>query len=88
MDKLKDGYETRLRCAICGCEDLFEFNDDKSYIKCTFCNKEYFGGIEDLKELNLKAFDDAKKEIQKDVNSYFKDHLKKAFKGNKHIKIK
>ena len=47
-NKLKDNYEIRLRCATCGCEDQFEFNDDKSYIKCTFCNREYFGGIEEL----------------------------------------
>lgn len=48
-NKLKDNYEIRLRCATCGGEDQFEFNDDKSYIK---------------------------------------DQLKKAFKGNKFIKIK
>lgn len=88
MRKLKNNYEIRLRCAICGCEDQFEFNDDKSYIKCAFCNKEYFGGIEELKELNNEAFEDAKKEIQKDAASYIKDQFKKAFKGNKHIKIK
>ena len=50
-NKLKDNYEIRLRYTTCGCEDQFEFNEDKSYIKCTFCNREYFGGIEELKEL-------------------------------------
>ena len=71
-NKLKDSYEIRLCCATCGCEDQFEFNDDKSYIKCTFCNREYFGGIEELKELNQEAFDDAKAEMEKDVASYTK----------------
>ena len=33
MNKLKDNYKIRLRCATCGCEDQFEFNDDKSYIE-------------------------------------------------------
>ena len=87
-NKLKDSYEIRLRCATCGCEEQFEFNDDKSYIKCTFCNREYFGGIEELKDLNQEAFDDAKAEMEKDVASYIKDQLKKTFKDNKHIKIK
>ena len=83
-NKLKDSYEIRLRCATCGCEEQFEFNEDKSYIKCTFCNREYFGGIEELKELNQEAFD----EVKKDAASYIKDQIKNAFKGNKHIKIK
>ena len=88
MSNLKDNYEIRLRCATCGCEDQFEFNDDKSYIKCTFCNREYIGGIEELKELNQEALDDVKEEIQKDAESYIKDQLKRAIKRNKHIKIK
>lgn len=87
-NKLKKNYEIRLRCATCGREDQFEFNDDKSYVKCTFCNREYFGGIEELKELNQDAFDDAREKIEKDAASYIKDQLKKAFKGNKYIKIK
>ena len=48
-------YSLKLRCATCGCDDKFEFNEDKSYVKCTFCNREYFGGIEELKELHEKA---------------------------------
>lgn len=88
MSKLKDCYEIRLRCATCGCEDQFEFNDDKSYIKCIFCNREYFGGIEELKDLNQEAIDDVKEEIEKEAASYIKDQLKKALKGNKFIKIK
>ena len=88
MSNLKDNYEIRLRCATCGCEEQFEFNDDKSYIKCTFCNREYIGGIEELKELNQEALDDVKEEIQKDAESYIKDQLKRAIKRNKHIKIK
>ena len=88
MKKLKDSYDIRLRCATCGCEDQFEYNNDKSYIKCTFCNREYYGGIEELKELNQDAFDEAIEEMQKDAASYIKDQFKKAFRGNKHIKIK
>ena len=85
---MKDSYEIRLQCATCGCDDQFEFNEDKSYIKCTFCNREYFGGIEELQELNEELIDEAKKEIQKDAENYFESKLKKAFLGNKYIKFK
>lgn len=88
MKKLKDNYTVKLRCATCGCEDHFEFNDDKSYVKCTMCNREYLGGIEELKELNEEAFDELKGQIADDAKSYIQDELRKAFKGNKFIKFK
>lgn len=55
---MKKEYFLRLRCATCGREYSFEYNDDKSYVKCTFCNREYFGGIEELKELNDSVEED------------------------------
>ena len=85
---LKDNYTVKLRCATCGYEDHFEFNDDKSYVKCTMCNREYLGGIEELKELNEEAFDELKGQIADDAKSYIQDELRKAFKGNKFIKFK
>lgn len=88
MSKLKDSYEIRLRCASCGCEDQFESNDDKSYIKCTFCNREYFGGIEELKKCNQETFDKVKKEVKQDAAAYIMEQLKNAFKGSDYIKIK
>ncbi|MBR2237904.1 MAG: hypothetical protein IJ887_08545 [Prevotella sp.] len=88
MKKLKDNYTVKLRCATCGCDDHFEFNDDKSYVKCTMCNREYLGGIEELKELNEEAFDELKGQIADDAKSYIQDELRKAFKGNKFIKFK
>ena len=54
----------KLRCAVCGDDTSFEFNEDKSYVKCTFCNREYIGGIEELKEHNRNAFEDAKKKFK------------------------
>lgn len=88
MKKLKDNYTVKLRCATCGCDDHFEFNDDKSYVKCTMCNREYLGGIEELKELNEEAFDELKGQIADDAKSYIQDELRKAFKGNIFIKFK
>ena len=85
---MKENYEIKLQCATCGCDDQFEFNDDQSYIKCTFCNREYFGGIEELKELNEEVIEEVKEEIEQDAMSYIEAELKKAFKGNKYIKFK
>lgn len=87
MNKLRNNYTIKLRCATCGSDDHFEFNEDKSYIKCTMCNREYFGGIEELKELNADVFDDVKKQIEENAKSYIQDELRKAFKDCKNIKF-
>ena len=42
----------KLHCITCGDDSSFECNDNKSYIKCTKCNREYFGGYDELVELN------------------------------------
>lgn len=67
---MKESYEVALRCAICGSEDHFEFNEDKSYIKYTFCNHKYFGGIEELKEFNQEVFDEVEGRIKSDRGLY------------------
>ena len=87
---MKDNYiyDVKLRCATCGCDDQFEFNEDKSYVKCTFCNREYLGGIEELKELNIETIEEVKERFREDASKYIHDELKKAFKGNKYIKFK
>lgn len=82
----------QLRCVVCGSADDFEFNDDKSYIKCSKCNREYLGGYDELVELNQSLIDEeinhTKEEIVRDVQDELTAMLKKAFKGNKHFKIK
>lgn len=84
---MKDKYTIKLRCATCGCDDHFEFNEDRSYVKCTFCNREYIGGIEELQELNETQFEKVREEIKQDAISHIQNELKKAFKGNKFIKF-
>lgn len=82
----------QLRCVVCGSADDFEYNEDKSYIKCTKCNREYLGGYDELVELNKSVIDEeverTKEEITHDVQDELTAMLKKAFKGNKHFKIK
>ncbi len=91
---MKDSYNRQipLRCATCGSSSDFEFNDDKSYVKCTKCNREYFGGYDELVELNQTIIQDEidamKAEVKQDAEKYIRESLKKAFKGNKYIKFK
>lgn len=85
-------YNLTLRCAICGCEDHFDCNDDKSYIKCTNCGKEYFGGYDELVSCNQEQIAEIKelaaeeigKDLQKELNQMFRN----AFRGDRHIKFK
>lgn len=90
---MKDSYDKtiQLRCLTCGDTD-FEFNEDKSWIKCNRCGKEYLGGYDELVELNQgninQELEDSKDEISKDLEKDITKMFKDAFKGNKNIKFK
>lgn len=82
----------QLRCVVCGSDSDFEYNENKSYIKCHKCNREYLGGYDELVELNRALIDveleHTKEEIACDVKDELNAMLKKAFKGSKYFKIK
>ncbi|MFA5324842.1 MAG: hypothetical protein WC305_01595 [Bacteroidales bacterium] len=90
---MKDNYNKsiQLRCITCGDTD-FEFNEDKSWIKCNRCGKEYNGGYDELVELNQEninqELEKTKQEIGEDLQKEMEDMFKNAFKGNKNIKFK
>ena len=94
MKHIKENYNdsVQLRCIVCGATDKFEHNEDKSYIKCTNCGKEYLGGYDELVECNRREITEAveakAKEIKEDFRKEILDEFRNAFKGNKHIKIK
>lgn len=81
-----------LRCVVCGSADYFEYNDDKTYVKCTLCNREYLGGMEELQEMNEAMIADEvesiKKEVAKDAEKEITEMFRNAFKGNKFISFK
>lgn len=91
---MKDQYkvDVRLECTVCGSADHFEHNEDKTYIKCNLCGREYFGGYAELKECNQQKIDDSiaemKHEVTKDVKDELQKMLKNAFGDSKHIKFK
>lgn len=82
----------RLCCVVCGSDSDFEFNEDKSYIKCKKCNREYKGGYDELVELNRDYINEeverTKMEVAAEMRGELTSMLKEAFKGNKHFKIK
>ncbi|MBN2819888.1 MAG: hypothetical protein JXP36_13000 [Bacteroidales bacterium] len=90
---MKDNYNKSIqfRCITCGDTD-FDFKDDKAWIKCNRCGKEYNGGYYELVELNQENINQEleknKEEIGKDLQKEMTDMFKKAFKGNKNIKFK
>ena len=77
---MKERYTGKLRCATCGDTESFEFNDDKSYIKCVKCNREYFGGYDELLSYNQETIEEVKGQIEADAEltseSLWKIHLK------------
>lgn len=81
----------QLRCVVCGSDSDFEFNEDKTYIKCKKCNREYLG-YDELVELNQNHIQDEihemKDEFTHDAEKFIRDSLKKALKGNKFVKLK
>lgn len=79
---LKKNYNrsVSLQCATCGSTSAFETDEKTGVITCKRCNRVYYGGYDELVNLNQKQIadevDDAKKEIEKDVQK----ELNKIFK--------
>ena len=66
---MKDNYSysIQLRCVVCGSEDHLDYNEDKSYIKCTNCGKEYFGGYDELVVCNQDQIESLYKHIDENM---------------------
>lgn len=80
-------YEGKLRCITCAGED-FEFNEDKSYVKCTTCGREYLGGYDELLQYNQDAQDEVMNRMKKDAEEMVRSEFEKVFKGLKNITLK
>ena len=89
---MKKSYDRtiQLRCVVCGSDSDFEYNEDKTFIKCTKCDREYLGGYDEIVELNKDIIDEEVEHIKEEISCDTKDELdamlKNAFKGNKFFK--
>jgi ribosomal protein L37AE/L43A len=82
---MKDSYDKSIKlfCITCG-DSNFEYNEDKTWIKCNRCNREYEGGYDELVELNQenitseleKTKSEIKTDLQEDLNKMFKNVFK------------
>jgi len=76
-----------LICATCGQSD-FDHNEDKSWVKCVNCDREYPGGIDELAEFNQTSIQDAVNEYGDSLVNDFAKKIESKFKNNKYIKFK
>ena len=76
-----------LICATCGQGD-FDYNEDKSWVKCVNCVREYPGGIDELAEFNQTSIQDAVNEYGDSLVNDFAKKIESKFKNNKYIKFK
>ena len=82
---MKDSYDKSIQLVCITCADSnFEYNDEKTWIKCNRCKREYNGGYDELVELNQENIanqleeskQEIKKDLQEDLNKMFKDSFK------------
>jgi DNA-directed RNA polymerase subunit RPC12/RpoP len=85
---MRTQYTARLRCATCGNDSDFEYNEDQSYIRCNLCNREYLGGYDELVSLNTEVKQQIESEIRKETKKELENMLKRAFGRSKNITIK
>lgn len=76
-----------LLCATCGQGD-FDHNDDKSWVKCNNCQREYPGGISELAEFNQGNIEDAVEDLGQSLVDDFAKRMELNFKNNKYIKFR
>ena len=74
----------QLRCVVCGSDSDFECNEDKTYIKCKKCNREYETGSDELVELNMGLIDQEitriKEDVAQDLQKEFNEMFRNVFK--------
>lgn len=75
--------EIHPRCATCGTQDNFEYNEDQSYIKCLCCGRVYFGGKGELLSYNEDEIERVKSEMAQQARRILQETLSKAFKKYK-----
>ena len=74
---IKDEYvkTISLRCMTCGASYAFDMDNLTGYVKCHKCNRIYYGGEEELVDLNQALIEDESallvEEVQDDIAKEF-----------------
>jgi hypothetical protein len=89
MKDEKYDRQITLLCPVCGNSRL-EHDELTNEVKCVSCGKatNYDQLTEDNGESIDLAVNEVTREVKKDLEKHFDDMIRKAFKGNKNIRIK
>lgn len=71
----------RLQCPTCGSDYSFETNEKNGVITCKKCNRVYYGGEDELIELNQRRIDDEMQQSIEEVQNDVTNELNKIFKN-------
>lgn len=79
---IKDEYvkTISLRCMTCGASYAFDVDDRTGYVTCHKCNRVYYGGEEELIDLNQALIEDEKELILEEVQNDIAKEFLKMFK--------
>ncbi len=85
---MKTEFNTQLKCATCGNDSSLEFNEDKSYVKCNNCGREYLGGLDELVELNTDTVEETRAAMEREAQDHIRKELQKSLGKSMNMKIK
>lgn len=79
---IKDEYvkTISLRCMTCGASYAFDVDDRTGYVTCHKYNRVYYGGEEELIDLNQALIEDEKELILEEVQNEIAKEFLKMFK--------
>lgn len=72
-------YSKRLSCVSCGHDSYLESNYDKSYIMCMYCYREYYGGTNELLDLNSKIMNQENTQVDQRINNEARENFSESF---------
>jgi uncharacterized Zn finger protein (UPF0148 family) len=91
MDANKYSRSIRLICPTCASADFeYDKETDSGPIRCTSCDRVFSREelIRENGEIIEAEVSEVKKEIVDDITKDFRESMRKAFSGSKHIKFR
>lgn len=79
---MKNNYDRKitLRCITCGSDSSFVLDKASGNIRCLKCNRVYYGGESELKDLNARLLDDIVTEMGQEVRDDMSKEIVNMFK--------